>query len=260
MLKFSILAILATGLCVPAAFPSSLQDWEFNVNGTDYYPGGGATFGTVPGINASGYNQTTGQGTITFTYNPGSAGTYYFGAWFYVPVSTPDYNEYGIVNGSPAAGQQWQIDIPEYDASSLNHGNGTIIDNLASKSLNGTNSIPGTTSNFNDTCGANGGGAVTASCNDLVSMAMGFSFNLTSTQSEVITLTLGTNNPGGFSLEDVHPVDGNNATASDLFYSGSTATFNGGPPPTTPEPATFGLFTVAAGVLAFAGRRRMKRA
>lgn len=237
---------------------SSLQDWEFNVNGTDYYPAGGSTLGSVPGLNSGSFNSTTGQGTLTITFNPGAAGNYYVGAFFFVPVSTPDFNEYGAANGSPAAGQTWQIDIPEYDAVSSNHGNGTIVDNLASEALSDGNSVPGTTSNFNDNCGANGGGAATASCNDLVSMALGFNFTLTSSQYEIITLTLGTSNPGGFSVEDIHPVDGSNPTAGDLFYSGSAATFTVGTSG-VPEPASLGLFALAAGVLAFAGRRQMKR-
>lgn len=251
-----LVAIVAASL-VPAAFCSSLQDWEFNVNGTDYYPANGNTLSSVPGLVSSSFNSTTGLGTLTLTFDPGKAGSYYLGAWFFVPVTTPFYNEYGVVNGGAAAGQQWQIDIPEYDAVSANHGSGTILDNLAAGTLNDTNSVPGQTTNYLNNCGANGGGAAMASCNDLVSMAQGFHFTLTASQEEILTLVLGTSNPGGFSLEDVHPIDGSNATASDVYYSASVSTACVGPscgtsppPPGVPEPASWTLVAGAAGIAA----------
>ncbi len=252
-----ILAITALLFALPAF--SDLQDWEFNVNGTDYFPANGDTFSSVPGLNSSAFNSTSGLGTLTLTFNPGSAGNYYVGAFFFDPVATPFYNEYSAVNGSAAAGQSWQIDIPQYDATSLNHGNGTIVDNLAAEALDNTNHIPGTTSNYLSDCGANGGGAANASCNDLVSMAQGFNFTLASNQEEVITLVLSSNNPGRFTLEDIHPVDGSNATAADIFYSGSAVTQPVGVSP-VPEPASWTLLAGVAGVLAFALRRRAFRA
>jgi len=243
---------VAPGFCgsIPA-----LQDWEFNINGTDYYPAGGATLGSVPGLNSSGYDSTTGLGSLVVTFNPGAAGSYYIGAWFFDPVGVPFYNEYGAANGSPASGQTWQIDIPEYDATSANHGTGTILDNLASGTLNNTNSVPGTLTNYLGDCGANTAGAApNANCNDLVSMAQGFSFTLAAGQEEVITLAFSLSNPGGFSLEDVHPIDGNNPSETDLFYSESAVTKS---PSTTPEPASWALFAAGAAFLVAGMRRRL---
>jgi hypothetical protein len=258
----TFLSIAAVLFCVTPAFSSSLQDWEFNVNGHNYYPGQGDSLGTVPGLNSSGFNATTGLGTLTLTFDPNVAGTFYIGAWFFVPTGTPFYNEYGAVNGSAGAGQNWQIDIPQYDASSANHGAGTIIDNLSNGTLSDTNSVPGQTSNYLHDCGADGGGPVTASCNDLVSMAQGFKFTLTKDQGEKITFDLSSSNPGGFSLEDIHPIDGSNSSASDVFYSASAAAYcttNCGTP-TAPEPATWTLLVAAGGMLALAlGRRRSLR-
>lgn len=256
--------ILSAIIFATALYPSSLQDWEFNVNGTDYFPSGGATLGSVPGLNSGAFNATTGQGTLTLTFNPGSPGSYYVGAFFFVPVGTPFYNEYGVVNGSPASGQTWQIDVPEYDLVSANHGTGTIIDNLAAGALNDTNSVPGTTTNYLNSCGANGGGAVTGSCNDFVSLATGFNFTLATNQEEIITFDLSSTGPGGFSVEDVHPVDGSNATASDIFLSGSAVEMAAGtppppPPPGTPEPATCSLTVLAVTFLAFASRKRLMK-
>lgn len=255
----------AAVLCVavaPAFCTSSLQDWEFNVNGTDYYPAAGNTLATVPGLNASAFNATTGQGTLTLTFDPGAAGSYYVGAWFFDPASVPFYNEYGVVNGAAASGQTWQIDIPEYDATSANIGSGTIIDNLAAGTLSDTNSVPGGLTNYLDNCGANGGGAANANCNDLVSMAQGFNFTLAANQEEVITLNLSASNPGGFTLEDVHPVDGNNSSATDVFYSASAATETvggggggGGGGSTVPEPETWVLLAMSAVFLAGGARK-----
>jgi hypothetical protein len=247
-------------LTVTPAFSSILQDWEFNINGTDYYPAGGATFGTVPGLDASGINTTTGLGSATITFSPGAAGSYYLGAWFFDPVAVPFYNEYGAKNGSPASGESWQIDIPEYDAVSANIGTGTIIDNLANGALNNTNTVPGTTTNYLHNCGAYGGGAANPNCNDIVSMALGFNFTLASNQYEVITLTLGTSNPGGFSLEDIHPVDGSNTTQSAVYFSASSMAVTVGtpppPPPGVPEPASAFLGVIGVALLTVGGARR----
>ncbi len=217
--------LVAAGIFATAAFASSLQDFEINVDGTFYAPFYGDTLAEVPGLDTSGFNATTGQGTLTLTFDPGTAGTFNIGAWFFDPVGVPFYNEYGQVNGAPDAGQSYQIDIPEYDATSNNLGSGTIVDNLEAGTLDDTNSVPGTTDNYLFQCGANtSGGTANPDCNDLVSMAMGFSFSLLANQEEVITLDLSPTDPGGFSLEDVHPVDGSNTSASAIFYSGSAST------------------------------------
>jgi PEP-CTERM motif len=253
-----ILVTFITGLFVTTAFPSSLQDWEFNVNGTDYYPSGGATLGSVPGLDSSGFNASSGLGTLTFTFNPGMSGSYYIGGWFFIPVSVPFYNEYGAVNnvGSLDSGQSYQVDIPEYDVVSANQGGGTILDNLASGSLNDTNSVTGTTDNYLNNCGANGGGSADTSCNDFVSMALGFNFTLGANQEEVITLELMSGAPGGFSVEAIHPVDGSNATESDVFLSGGAVTETIGQSP-IPEPASWSLAGMAFAFLAFCVRRRL---
>jgi hypothetical protein len=267
MKKFRILqlTLLAPLVCASAAYASSLQDWEINVNGTDYFPSGGSTFASVPGLNSAGYNATTGQGTLTLTFNPGTAGNYFVGAYFYVPVSVPFYNEYGAVNGSAAAGQSWQIDNPEYSETSLNHGAGSIVDNLANETLSNTNLVPGSLDNYLNNCGANGGGAVNTACNDFVSLALGFNFSLTATQYEVLTVTLSPNNPGGFSLEAIQPVDGANAAQSQIYYSGTAQLFNNNQPPPppppsgVPEPASVGMLSLGGGALALILKRRVSR-
>jgi len=249
---------LCLSLFVCNAYSGSLQDWEFNINGTDYYPGGGATFATIPGLTVTTSGTST---TYSILYNPGAPGTYSIGAFFYEPAGVPFYNEYGVVNGSAASGQTWQIDVPEYDVNpTANHGAGTIVDNLANGTLNNTNSVPGSVTNYLNNCGASGGGAVNAACDDFVSLATAYSFSLLSGQSELVQFTVSTTNPGGFSLEDVHPVDGSNTSASDVFLSLSD-TLNGVPPPPpppngTPEPGTLVLLGVGGSFVALMLSRR----
>jgi hypothetical protein len=260
------MAIIAAGMFATAAFPSSLQDWEFNINGTDYFPAGGATLSTVPGLDASGFNSTTGIGSITITFDPGAAGSYFVGGFFFDPVGVPFYNEYGQVNGSPDAGQSYAIDVPEVDVNSNNHGAGNIVGDLEAGALTNTNTVPGTMTNYLNDCGANGGGAVTAACNDFVSMALGFNFSLTSDQEAVITLDLSSTDPGGFSLQDVHPIDGSNTSAASVFYSGGATvqcvpgTPNcGGPPPPVPEPSYTSFAAIGLVALTLILRKRLPK-
>lgn len=255
---------MATVLLGTPAFSASLQDWEFNINGTDYYPSGGSTFASVPGLNTSGYSSSQSLGSFAITYTAASTGTFYVGAYFDDPAGVPFYNEFGTQNGSAATGQTWQIDIPEYSAVSKNLGPGTIVDNLANASLDDTNHVPGGTSNFLLDCGANAAnGTANTGCNDFVSMATGFSFSLSAGQTETITFTLSATNPGGFSLEDTNTEDtSNNNGTSNVFLSGSAVAGSAPPPPPpppppgTPEPATWGLFATAGGILALGLKRK----
>jgi len=265
----SALALTAVALFAPTAFPSSLQDWEFNINGTDYFPGApsNSTLASVPGLTTSTVGGTT---TYTVTFNPGSAGTFYVGAFIYQPAGIPFYNELGAKTGAATTGEQWQIDVPEYDvydtAPGGNHGQGTIVDNLASETLNDTNSVPGSLTNYLNDCGVNGGGAVNTACNDFVSMAIGYKFTLTSSQEEIITFTTSSSNPGTpLVLDDIHPVDGSNSTALNSYLGATASTTSactvncGPPPPTSPEPASLGLFGMAGSVLGFMLLRRRAR-
>ena len=212
-----------------------LTDYLFNVNGTvtEYSV-------SVPGLNSSGFNTTTGEGTLVLTYSPGVAGSYFFDAWFDNDLSVPFFNEYGAVSGTPAAGQSWQIGDPTayYDGGLSPGGLGPgvdIADNAALNVLSNSNDLPGNSSNYNPPCTPSPG----SSCNGDASMAMGFAFTVAAGQFETITLNLSETAPdGGFYLQQIHPVDPNNDSQLNLYFTGSAVTGSGVPPPPTPEPST----------------------
>jgi hypothetical protein len=242
-LVFGLLVLAFVGfVTLPVAFAdsTSLQESLFVIDGS------GTTYHnnfTVPGINAGGFDQTTGVGTLTFVVS--GAGAHSFGAYFDHELTGPSgdfFNEYGVASGVPSGSQSWQIDDPTF---------GNIFANTQGNALDNTNHIPGTTDNSGGGCGSVYDAGCAAS-NDDVSMAMGFNFVLSAGQTEFITLVLSHNSPGaGFFLHQIHPVDGCDPTGAncvnpsqlDLYFSGSAVTRGGGPPP-SPEPTSLLLALV----------------
>jgi len=242
-----ILALLLIGFIAPKASADTvvLQEVLFNLNGTQYHN----TF-AVPGLSTASYDTTTGVGTLVETFNPGVAGTYSFDAFFDNQLNVPFFNEYGTVNGSPAAGQTYQIDDPLF---------GTIFGNTQGDTLDNTNHIPGTTDNFSGACNS----VYDAGCansNDDVSMAMGFSFVLGAGEQAVITLNFSETQPrSGFYLGQIHPQDDNNPSQLQLFFSGNVVIEPSGPPPPVPEPGSLALLGTVSAIVFGAFRRRFSR-
>src|SRR5258706_15073955 len=152
----AVMVVALLGLSSPAsvwADPVALQDYLFNVNGTSYCPDAACGGSLVPaGLNSSAFDFSTGLGTLVWTFNPGAAGAYFFDAFFDHDLHAPFFNEFGMANGSPAAGMSWQIDEPGFgDGNRL----GTIFDNAMANALDNTNHVPGKTSNFLNDCGGN---------------------------------------------------------------------------------------------------------
>jgi len=187
---------------IALADSTSLQSVLFNVNGTQF------TDYSAVGMNVGGFDQTTGLGTITFTYNPGP-GTYSVDVFFDHQLSLPFFNEYGTVNGALAAGQTYEIGASF--ASSI------YTDVQTGGALPNTNTLPGTLPNFDTLC-------VGAACNGDLAMAMGFAFTLGANQQELITLAVSHTDPGGFTLQGIHPQDAANATPVNIFFNGSAVT------------------------------------
>jgi PEP-CTERM motif len=250
----------ALSLC-PAVFADSagFQDWGFNVNGT-FYCGVecGSNINAVPGVDLALFNQTTGLGTITYTTTTGG----YFGGWIFDINDVtfgPFFNQYGAVSGSPAAGQTWQIDIPDYLSDSNHTGN--IIANSSAGTLDNTNHIPGTADDYFTTCSTG------ENCNDATSLAMGFSLPVPASGNEdLVTLTLSQTRPtSGFYLEQILPADtsvgGPDATDVDLFLTGTVTTQPIGvtPPPTIPEPGSLLLLGTAVALFGIKFRRRIAK-
>jgi hypothetical protein len=90
----------------------ALFDWALNLNGVLYTPGGPPLPGTV---DASGFNFTTGLGTITITVT--SAGVNNLGLFVDHEMSesvNTFFNEVGSAAGGPPPGVSWEIDEPGY--------------------------------------------------------------------------------------------------------------------------------------------------
>lgn len=208
----------------------SLQEFGINVNGVVTDTGTGANPFTVSGVNASGFNQSTGLGVLTFTFDPGKAGTYYVNWFLDSELSVPFYNEFGMVNGTLPSGVSYQIDDP---------WSGSIYSNFSQNSLNDTNSIPGGVDNYLNNCSG-------PNCDGDVSLALGFSFTLTANEYAVVTIDTSTTNPGGFNLEQVHPIDANNPAATEMFLSGGVniQPINSN----TPEPGSLVLVAIAGAI------------
>jgi opacity protein-like surface antigen len=251
----------------PAMF-ADVVDYMLNVNGTTYCPSGDSGFVTcsnytgLSGGGATGSLDTTfggtGLGTVSLVFNPGSAGSYNVDLWLFeqlVPAS--GYDEYGATGGTPASGENWQIDTPDYDAAGdpNTSATGTIIANTAADTLSNTNDVPGGTDAFLG-CGP------APTCNDYTSMALGLDFSLLSGQEEDLTFTVSTTAPAsGFYLEQIDP--GVTGTSAAYYFSvaGSavpvcTVGCVAPPPPAIPEPSSLIPLLAMAGVLCFAIRRR----
>lgn len=174
-------------------------------------------------------------GTYTVTVTAATAGSYYVGAYFDAELSLPFYNEYASINGSAGAGQSWEV------GSALS---ATTANDTLNNSLKNTNGIPVGTSNFSGT-GTNGD----------VSFAIGFNETLAAGEVETVTFDISATNPGGFNIEQVHPVDGTNPTSTVAYFSAteSAVACPAGsknpacapppppPPPGVPEPSSLML-------------------
>jgi len=240
----ALIALAGIGAQRAVADTPSLQDFTVATDGgvNFYDPGSGAL-----GLDPSGYNTSTGLGTITFTDT--TLGADSFAIWWDEQVGTDYYNEYGSTSAPQPTdpNESWEIG----DANTS-----TIYGDASYDALLDANLLPGTTSNLSTTCSG-------PSCNGDASTALGYDYTLTSDEEEVITLTVSQTAPGsGFYLQQTNPAEDCNAqgagcTVGNVYFSLSAneQAIGSGPSP-TPEPSTWLLMLSGLVILAWRMRRR----
>ncbi len=266
MKKLILCALLGVFGMASSMF-GDVVDYMLNVNGTTYCPATTqATCTSTGGLAAAGATGNldttfggTGLGTVDLTFNPGAPGTYNVGFWVFEELfPASGQNEYGTSGGSLAAGQSWQIDTPDfalpYDPNTgLPSGAGSIIANTAASTLNDTNYIPGTLSQYAYDCGPS------PNCNDYTSLAQSFNFTLGAGEEEVLSFSVSTTAPtSGFYLEQIAPKDGANNNEIDYYYTASASTESvcTSNCSAVPEPSSSIPLLALAGVFALVLRRR----
>lgn len=202
----------------------SLYDYAFNIDGavSEAYDGD-----PIPG-DSSGFNATTGLGTISITVS--GAGDHYVGAFFDHEIDeaiNTFFNEFGSIDSTSASIQTWEIDEPGYLF-------GDIYANLLAGTLDNTNAVP-------------------EGSNDDVAMAMAWEFMLDTDEEAVIEFILSDIAPdSGFYLAQTDP----DSVESIYFYSTLEITDDGQSGGEIPEPSTMILFGVGLLAFARAGRRQ----
>jgi PEP-CTERM motif-containing protein len=261
LLLFAILIVLLP----QARADVSLQDFGVNINGTtnDYNNQSETDTTTLPGMNASGFSTATsgdgldtGLGALIYTFNPGAAGSYFVNFYFDLSASTPFFNEFGSAHGAAGASDptSWEIAQVNPSVGGIQFcgwtGSTCSPATIFPSSLDNTNHVPVGNTNFLNNCKV-------APCNADVAEAVGFNFVLGAGEEAVITIDSSTTNPGGFYLEQSHPVDPGNTKESDVFLSGNISI-----QPIVvgqvPEPSSLPLLAlVAAAVVGFQLRRKI---
>jgi len=231
-------ALILVGATRTLAATIALADWGFNINGTTYCnlgpcdqdglaPNGLPTF-----FDISGFDFSTGLGSLTITFAPGVAGDYAVLAFFDHEIDeevNTFFNETGSAVGTPATGQSWEIDEPGFVF-------GDIFSNFTAGTLDNSNGVP-------------------QGSEDDVSLALGWEFALAEGELAVIGFVVSESVvPSGFHLAHTDPDSG-----AMLYFSSMLQTQGAAATP-VPEPGTVLLLgSGLAGLLGYTRRRRCQQ-
>jgi hypothetical protein len=226
--------LLAPGGALAATI--ELREIAFNVGGTVYDSlGPPVSDPGAPGLNDSGFDYSTGLGTLVFTVTgTGTSSVIAFVDFDIYDGNTDTFFDDFVPNEAVKLplGVDWEVDEPGYLGDPTF---GDIYANLTAGTLDNER--------FNGVAQPDG---------QDVSMAIAQSVSLLAGQTAFITFALALNDPGGFRLQQT------SASGDTIFFS-STVRIDGdgdpGPAP-IPEPGTMALFGAGALIGVYKLRRR----